>query len=72
LEVLFPREAFLQVYNQLELLEYPGAQSALCLHYVLNYALYFLNEKKHDNINSLISLPNLNRALNFLFWREGI
>jgi hypothetical protein len=32
-------EAFLQVYNQLELLEYPGAQSALCLHYVLNYAL---------------------------------
>ena len=71
LEVLFPREALLQVYNQLELVEYPGAQSALYLHYVLNYALFFLNEKKHDNINRLISLPNLNRTLNFFFGRGG-
>jgi hypothetical protein len=46
LEVLFPQEASLQLYNQLELLDFPGAQSALYLDYVLNYASLLLKKNK--------------------------
>jgi hypothetical protein len=57
LEVLFQREAFLQAYNQLELLEYPGAHSALYGHFVFNYALCFLKEKKMIILIDLFRYP---------------